>query len=72
MSKPKAYGPEQGFMYQILTRHPQYNGREWEHCDYAVDGEDLKHLMENYREAYRGFDFKVMILPKKYWGEEVV
>ena len=67
MSRPKAYEPQQGYKYQILCRHPEYNGREWEHCDYAKDSADKKHLMENYRTAYIGYEFKIILLPKKYW-----
>lgn len=42
MSKPNAYAPQQGYRYQILTRNQQYNGRAWEHCDYAKDTKEIK------------------------------
>lgn len=67
MAHPKAYAPEQGYMFQILCRHPVYNGTEWEHCDYATDRGDKKDLLDNYREAYDGFEFKAIQLPQKYW-----
>ena len=41
MAQPKAYEPEQGYKFQILCRHPEYNGREWEHCD-IVQGMNSK------------------------------
>ena len=68
MAHPKAYSPEEGYQFQILCRHPHYNGREWEHCDYATDKEDRKHLLDNYRLAYgAAYEFKTISLPKKYW-----
>jgi hypothetical protein len=71
MSKPKAYVPEQGYMYQILCRHLQYNGREWEHCDYAKDFKDKKYLLGEYRLAYpAGYEFKSILLPEKYWRKK--
>lgn len=67
MSHPKAYGPQYGYKYQILCRHPQYNGREWEHCDYATDLADKKHLLTEYKLAYgAGYEFKSILLPAKY------
>lgn len=67
MSHPKAYEPVQGQQYQILCRHPQYNGREWEHCDYAVDKAEKKHLLTEYIIAYpAAYEFKVIRLPLKY------
>lgn len=63
MSKPKAYSPEMGYRYQILCR----NSHEWEHCDYATDKQDKNHLLDNYRQCYAGFEFKVITLPMKYW-----
>lgn len=66
MAKPLAYAPEQGYMFQILVKCP--NVKAYEHCDYAVDIHDKKHLLDNYREAYgAGFKFKTLMLPKKYW-----
>lgn len=68
MAQPKAYDPQPGYRYQILCRHPSYNGREWEHCDYAVDRADKQHLLANYRQAYpAGYEFKSILLPAKFW-----
>lgn len=72
MSMPKAYAPEQGYKYQILCRHPVYNGREWEHCDYAKDGKEKNYLTGEYRMAYgAGYEFKSILLPRKYWKEDL-
>ncbi|MGG4105184.1 hypothetical protein AAXB25_14805 [Paenibacillus lautus] len=69
MSKPKAYAPEQGYMFQILVMCP--NEREYEHCDYAKDKADKKYLLGEYRLAYgAGFRFKTETLPQKYWKEK--
>jgi hypothetical protein len=70
VTKPKAYQPEQGYMYQILTRNPSYD-REWESLDHARDGKDLSYLLGEYRLAYNGngFEFKTIKLPKKYCKE---
>lgn len=66
MSRVKAYDPQQGYMYQILVKCP--NDRAYEHCDYAEDRADKKHLLENYKLAYgAGFSFKTIPLPQKYW-----
>ena len=71
MSLPKAYEPEQGYKYQILTRNQQYNGREWEHCDYAKDSKEKKYLIGEYRLSYgAGWEFKSILLPQKYWDKE--
>jgi len=70
MSLPKAYDPEYGYKYQILVR---FGGqREYEHCDYAIDLADKKHLLENYRLAYKGTgaSFNVIQLPQKYWPKK--
>jgi hypothetical protein len=68
MAYPKAYEPEQGYKYQILVKTPY--DRAYEHCDYALDFEDKKHLLKNYKEAYGvGYVFKVIALPKKYWSK---
>lgn len=68
MSRPKVYDPQDGYTYQILCRNQQYSGREWEHCDYAVDRADRRHLLDNYRLAYgAGWEFKTIFLPAKYW-----
>jgi len=67
MPKPIAYDPQPGYKWQILTRNLEY-ARAFEHCDYAVDRADLKHLLASYRLAYgAGWEFKLMLLPKKYW-----
>jgi hypothetical protein len=66
MAYPKAYDPQEGYKYQLLVMCP--NDREYEHCDYAIDYADKKHLLENYRMAYgAGFRFKTIELPQKYW-----
>lgn len=68
MGRPKAYNPEQGYKYQILSRNPRYIGLEWEHCDYAVGEQDRDFLLSEYRLAYGlGWEFKSLLLPKKYW-----
>lgn len=70
MSKYKAYNPEYGYKYQILTK---YRGeRSFEHCDYAKDKEEKKYLLDEYKLAY-GYDFtfKTIILPMKYWTAKV-
>lgn len=68
MAYPQAYSPEYGYKYQILVMTPY--DRAYEHCDYAVDKWDLKHLLDNYRMAYgRGHIFKTITLPQKYWNE---
>lgn len=65
--QPAAYDPQPGYRFQILCRNPSYD-RAWEHCDYAVDSADKKHLLANYRQAYgAGYEFKTIALPKKYW-----
>lgn len=73
MSLPKAYEPQQGYKYQLLCRHPEYNGREWEHCDYAKDKQEKNYLLNEYRLAYgSGYEFKTITLPEKYWKVEAV
>jgi hypothetical protein len=67
MSRPQAYDPQDGYRYQILCRNQQY-GREWEHCDYAKDRAERKHLIYNYALAYGGgWEFKPILLPRKFW-----
>lgn len=67
MSQPKAYAPEQGYKYQILTR---YNNDPYEHCDYAKDKKEKDYLLNEYRMAYGNeFRFKTILLPEKYWKE---
>jgi hypothetical protein len=62
-----AYAPEEGYRFQILCRNQTYT-REWEHCDYAVDSKDKHHLLKNYRLGYgAGWEFKSILLPRKYW-----
>jgi hypothetical protein len=66
MPRPKAYDPQQGYRYQILTR--MAGEREWEHCDHAKDKQELNQLLDDYRLAYQGgFQFKTITLPQKYW-----
>jgi hypothetical protein len=66
MTMPKAYEPEQGYKYQILTR---YNNQPWEHCDYAKDSKEKNYLLKEYKIAYGAeFSFKTILLPEKYWG----
>ena len=65
--QPQAYDPQEGYKFQILCRNQAYS-RAWEHCDYAVDAADKKHLLENYRMGYGpGWEFKTIMLPAKYW-----
>ena len=71
MTKPKAYSPLQGSMYQLLLKSP-YN-RGWEYLDYAESESDMEYLMTEYRLAYRGceyFQIRAIKLPKKYWSEK--
>lgn len=67
MSYPKAYEPEVGYKYQILTK---YKNQAFEHCDYAKDCSEKNHLLNEYKLAYGNeFRFKVILLPQKYWKE---
>lgn len=69
MSRPKAYDPQQGYRYQLFCRFMA--DREWEHCDYATDRADRRHLLDNYRLAYGpGWSFKTILLPVKYWPKK--
>jgi len=71
MPMPKAYDPQEGYKFQILCRNQSYGGREWEHCDYAVDRAERKHMLENYRLAYgAGWEFKTIWLPARYWPKK--
>lgn len=64
---PKAYSPEYGYKYQILTMCP--GERSYEHCDYAKDKAEKDYLLKEYRLAYgAGFSFKTILLPAKYWN----
>ncbi|MBM7598120.1 hypothetical protein JOC34_000477 [Virgibacillus halotolerans] len=66
MSYPKAYQPERGYKYQILVKTPY--DRAYEHCDYAADRKEFKHLTNEYKLAYgAGYEFKPILLPQKYW-----
>ena len=70
MSHPKAYDPIQGYKYQILCRERRTPRREWDHCDYAETKEEKDYLLEEYELSYRGgFEFKVILLPRKYWAK---
>jgi hypothetical protein len=67
MANPKAYSPEPGQMYQLLCRK---DSSEWEHCDYATDRAEKNQMRDGYRMAYRGFEFKTIMLPAKYWPKK--
>lgn len=72
MSRPKAYDPVDDAKYQILCRNQSYD-REYEHCDYAEDRAELRHLLDNYRMAYgAGWEFKTILLPSKYWPKRII
>ena len=72
MSRPQAYDPADGYRYQILCRNPAY-GRAWEHCEYAEDRAERKHLVDNYRDAYgAGWEFRSILLPARYWPRKSV
>jgi hypothetical protein len=65
MSRPKVYNPQDGYRFQIFCR--RYT-TEWEHCDYAVDCSDRKHLLTEYSMAYgAGWEFKTVQLPRRCW-----
>lgn len=65
MSRPKAYDPREDYKYQIFCR---YNDRTWDHCDYAKDYDEKKYLIGEYRVAFgSGWEFKTILLPRKYW-----
>jgi len=65
MSYPAAYEPMQGYRYQILSK---YSNEPYEHCDYAKDRTEKEYLLGEYNLAYgRGYSFKVIELPQKYW-----
>lgn len=65
MSKPKAYQPEKGYMFQIM-RWDEFN-REWESVDYSRDKADNKYLLNEYRISDRSGRYKSYQLPQKYW-----
>lgn len=59
---------ESGYKYQLLCRNLSYS-REFEHCDYAKDRNELRYLIQEYRLAYGpGFEFRSVCQPKKYWN----
>jgi hypothetical protein len=65
MTKPKAYEPQSGYMYQLL-QYDNYN-REYDHLDYAKDREEKQYLLNEYRiSGVKGL--KAIQLPKKYWN----
>lgn len=67
MTQPQAVERAEGYRYQILTRHAQH-APQWEHCDYAADRADLRHLLTNYQLAYgNGWQFKTFQQPRKFW-----
>ena len=67
MTMPKAYEPEEGYRFQILTK---YQNQEWEHCDYAKDKEERDYLLKEYRMAYSNdMSFKTIELPQRFWKE---
>ncbi len=69
MARPKAYDPQPGYKHQILCRNQAYS-RSWEHCDYAIDAKDKRHLIENYRLAYgAGWEFQSIMLPARFWPD---
>ena len=69
MSKLQAYDPQDGYMYQIFCRNPNY-GRAFEHCDYAESREEAKRLIGEYRMAYgAGWEFRKELLPTKCWPQ---
>jgi len=70
MPKPKAYEPVKGYKYQILCRNPAYD-RSWDHCDYAKDLEEKRHLIKEYRMAYgAGWEFNSYSLPFYCWPKK--
>lgn len=67
MARPQAYDPQDGYKYQILGRNPAY-GRAFDHVDYAKDRQEKNYLLGEYGMAYGGgWEFKTIILPRKYW-----
>lgn len=69
MAMPKAYDPQQGYMYQFLYLGP--GEREYDHLDYATDKADKRYLLGEYSlmPAYIG-RIRVITLPRKYWKPE--
>ena len=69
MTKPIAYDPQHGYMYQILIKTPY--DRAWEHLDYAEDKAELKRLIKEYDMAHgAGHVHKAVLLPRKYWNKK--
>ncbi len=65
MTRPQAYDPQEDCKYQILCRN---QSRAWEHCDYAENRKEKNYLINEYKLAYGvGWEFKSIILPRKYW-----
>ncbi len=70
MTKPQAYDPQDGYMFQLFARNLSY-GKTWEHCDYAKDRTERNYLQAEYAMAYgAGWEFKSIRLPRKYWQGE--
>lgn len=65
MTKPIAYAPEPGQKYQLLCRR---HTRTWAHCDYAANPAEKQSLLQDYRLAFGpDWEFKTILLPRKYW-----
>lgn len=70
MALPKAYAPQDGYMFQIFVKCP--GERTLEHCDYATSRADMRMLKLEYQLAYGpGFSFRAILLPPKYWPKRV-
>jgi hypothetical protein len=65
MTRPKAYEPEQGYMFQILCQGEP--NEAWEQCDYAVTRTDRAYMMNEYRALGQGY-YKSILLPRKFWA----
>lgn len=64
----KEYEPRQGYMYQLFAR--QVNTNLWESIDYAQSKKELITLKKEYSIAFpSSFEFKSVLLPKKYHPE---
>jgi len=65
MTKPVAYEPLEGQMFQIFARS---ESRVWESIDYADSIDERIYLMDEYRLAYGGgWEFKYIKLPRRFW-----
>lgn len=72
MTHPQACNPEYGYKFQILAKNTRFSRiwDHWDHCDYATDKGNKNYLLTKYRQAYgAGWEFKVIVLPRKYWPE---